>query len=301
MKKIEFIIINLLVTLFSLLPKQGGRYLGIFMGKLWFAFDKKHRIIALHNLSKVYSPKFSPRKIKKIAKNNFIFHAITFFEIIRLKRLSNKQILNEIDSVEGLDNYFSAKKKGKPVFMMSAHFGNWELMAAAAPLIIKHPIYLIARKLDSNALGKITNQIREKTGNKVIDKKQSATRVRQIIKEKQTIGILPDQKAMINVSVEAPFLGYMAKTNRGLALFDLRYKPEIVPIFSYRLKNGKYKLKIFPPLKRPKRTDFKKDIKIYTTIYNDFISREIYKNPEHWFWFHDRWKEKEALFSKKNK
>lgn len=301
MKNAEYIIINAIVTFLSFLPKKTGKNIGIFLGKIWFAFDKKHRLMAIHNLKKIYSDKLSKNQIRQLARNNFIFHAVTFFEIIRLKRLSPKQILSEIESIEGLDNYFKAKNKNRPVFILSAHFGNWELMAVSAPLLLGHPISLIARKLDSDSLDKIIKEIRSKTGNEIIDKKHSATRISKVLRKKATIGILPDQRSMFNVSVIAPFMGHAAKTNRGLALFDLRYGPEIVPIFSYRQKNGKYKIKLLPALKRPVRQNFKQDLKTYTTIYNEVISKEIYKNPDHWFWFHDRWEKKDELFKSKKK
>ncbi|MDY0132980.1 MAG: lysophospholipid acyltransferase family protein [Desulforegulaceae bacterium] len=299
MQKLQTIIINMIANFLSFIPKSTGRYLGIFFGKIWFAFGKKRRFIAIHNLKKIYSDKMSPVEIKKLARKNFIFHSITTFEILRLKRLSKSQIINEIEKVEGFENYLKAKKSNRPIFLLSAHFGNWELMALSAPLILHQPIHLIARKLDFEPLDQLIKTIRRKTGNLVIDKKQSATMISQILRKKGVVGVLTDQRALGNSAVDASFMGHPSKTNKGIALFDLRYKPEIVPIFCYRLENGKYKLKFFPPLKRPLRSDFKKDLKTYTEIYNKVLGEKIYQTPEHWFWFHDRWEKKEDLFGKK--
>lgn len=285
-----------LADLFSKIPKSTGRKLGYIAGRLWFALGKKHRKMAVYNLTKIYGDKLSKKEIFQLARKNFIFHAVTFFEIVRLKRLTPEEVMNEVEEVEGLENYLEAKKSGKPIFILSAHFGNWELMALAAPILMGHPIDVIARKLDFGPLDKVIKKIRVKTGNRVIDKKQNANMIRNALKEKHTIGILPDQRALTTSSVIVPFMGIPAKTNKGLAMFDLRYKPEIVPVFSYRLKNGKYKIKILPMVKRPKRSDLAEDVVKYTAIYNEVISKEIYENPDHWFWFHDRWVKKGKLF-----
>lgn len=301
MNKLQKIILNMIAVFLSFIPKSTGRYIGIFFGKLWFAFDRKHRFMAIHNLKKIYSDKMSFYEIKKLARKNFIFHAVTTVEILRLKRLSPEQIMNEIEEVEGFENFLKAKRAGRPIFLLSAHFGNWELMALSAPLILGEPIHLIARKLDFEPLDALIKGIRKKTGNIVIDKKQSATMISGILRKKGIVGILTDQRSLLNVSVQVPFMGHTAKTNRGLALFDLRYKPEIVPTFCYRLENGKYKMKFYPPVKRPVKSDFKNDLKKYTEIYNKVLSEKIYETPDHWFWFHDRWEKKEEFFGKKKK
>jgi KDO2-lipid IV(A) lauroyltransferase len=301
MNKFQTIIINIIATFLSFIPKNSGKHIGVFFGKLWFAFDRKHRFIAIHNLKKIYSDKMSFREIKKLARKNLIFHAVTTVEILRLKRLSPEQIMDEIEEVEGFENFLKAKKSNRPVFLLSAHFGNWELMALSAPLILGEPIHLIARKLDFEPMDSLIKNIRKKTGNIVIDKKQSATMISGILRKNGVVGVLTDQRALINFSVEVPFMGHMSRTNRGLALFDLRYKPEIVPIFCYRLKNGRYKMKFYPPIKRPLKSNFKKDLIKYTEIYNKVISDKIYETPDHWFWFHDRWEKKEDFFGKKKK
>lgn len=141
-----------LADLFSKIPKSTGRKLGYIAGRLWFALGKKHRKMAVYNLTKIYGDKLSKKEIFQLARKNFIFHAVTFFEIVRLKRLTPEEVMNEIEEVEGLENYLEAKKSGKPIFILSAHFGNWELMALAAPILMGHPIDVIARKLDFGPL-----------------------------------------------------------------------------------------------------------------------------------------------------
>ena len=82
----------------------------------------------------------------------------------------NKNNLDNYVVFEGGYNYLKALQEGRGVMLITAHMGNWELMAASTALKFGKPLAVVVRPLDYEPLNMIAKELRESTGNKIIEK-----------------------------------------------------------------------------------------------------------------------------------
>jgi len=100
---------------------------GRFLGRGSFLANKKHREIALNNLTLAYSNEKSPSEIRILAKKIFGNLGQIVFEIAWFWRLDRRDFHKHF-RIDGLSHFTNALKKNKGVLLLTAHFGNWELM-----------------------------------------------------------------------------------------------------------------------------------------------------------------------------
>jgi KDO2-lipid IV(A) lauroyltransferase len=65
-----------------------------------------------------------------------------------------------------------------------------------------------------------------------------------------------------------------------------------VPAFPVRQKDGRYRIIFEKEVELQRTGDRTKDIEINTEVFTNIIEKYIRKYPDHWFWFHKRWKTK---------
>jgi KDO2-lipid IV(A) lauroyltransferase len=101
---------------------------------------------------------------------------------------------------------------------------------------------------------------------------------------------LIDQNVLRQQAVFVDFFGKKAATTPSLASFSLRTKAPLIPIFCYPTSSHAYHLKIFSPLSTTLGGNYHQEVLKITQICTKIIETQIRKNPDYWFWFHNRWK-----------
>ena len=87
-------------------------------------------------------PEKETKEIIKIAKGVYRHFAMVAAEFFDLPYINRENIHKWVE-VEGLENYQSAIAKGKGLLSIVAHFGNWELMTIAVPILFKANVYCL--------------------------------------------------------------------------------------------------------------------------------------------------------------
>ena len=90
----------------------------------------------------------------------------------------------------------------------------------------------------------------------------------------------------VSEGIKVNFFNKKAYTTTIPAQFVKKFNCKIVPIYIDRVKDIKFKIKIFEPIKF-KETDSVEEI---TLALNSWLEKMIIKNPSKWIWSHDRWK-----------
>ena len=85
----------------------------------------------------------------------------------------NRGNIERVIIYEGFENYARAHAQGKGVLILTAHFGNWELLAYAHGLL-GHPITLVHRPMHNPLFDRAIAAIRTASGTRVIKKKAAA-------------------------------------------------------------------------------------------------------------------------------
>ena len=291
-EKIEYITVCALIYTSKVLPKRFIYKFFDISSILFYKFGKRRSTLTKKNLQLAY-PEKNQAQIEQIAIQAYKNIGITLAEIIMLfnNRLNiNELIINKEEVLEKLQNIKKDAKQG--TIFITAHFSNWEIAAQFLPLN-GFPVTAVGRKGNNELIEKnITTPFREKYGNKNIYKKNAVLKIVKALKNNKNIGVLIDQKAGANESVKANFFGKPADTVNSIAILKLKYDPIILPIFALRQSDGRYKIIVYDPVTytAPKESDQEEKIKKMTQKYNDILEDMIRKNPEQWFWMHNRWR-----------
>ena len=283
----EFMMFHMLKIPISLIPWKLRLSVGKILGSMFFHLDKRHRLIALSNLETAFGSQLSRKERKNIAHNSFMHFGRALMEIIGFHKLKEEQ-KNKLFRVKGEKNIQTALQEGKGILLFTAHYGNWEI--AASYICKKAKLSVIARALDNRLLEKELLKYRMNIGEKVIYKHQATKQILQALRAREVVAFLIDQNVLRSQAVFVDFFGRKAATTPSLAAFYLRTKSPILPAFSFPISSHAYLLKILSPLKMDLKGNYDDDVLKITQICTKIIEDQIRKNPNCWFWFHNRWK-----------
>lgn len=270
----------------GLLRPWSVRAIGNSLGSLFYIISSRYRNVALVNLREAFEEEKSEAEIRKIAKQvfrHFSRGAVEFFYLLSLKR---EQIDGMID-LDGCEHLDKALAEGRGCIVVTAHYGNWELLARK--LVIQgYKVNVIARDSDDPGMTGITTRIRENGGYRVFDKDQPLIGAMRALRNNELLGILPDQNESNGILID--FFSRPAATATGPAVFALKTGAPLVPAFAPRTSDSKYKATVYPPIDFTPSGDEQKDINDLMALINKAIEWEVRSNPSQWLWLHDRWK-----------
>jgi KDO2-lipid IV(A) lauroyltransferase len=272
----------------AVMPRRLNWKLAEIVGWIWYRLDAKHRRIALRNLEIAWRDELDEKERRTLCRNTFNHLARVALEMPYLRKLTVENLESFVTFV-GLEHLRGALEKRKGVLAMTSHFGNWEMMALAFSLA-QNPFHVVVRLLDNRVLDQLINGIRTRGGNQMIPKKGSVKRVLRLLNEGEVVGLLIDQNVDWRDGVFVPFFKEIACTNKALTVLALRTGAPVVPAYNVRQPDGRYKIIIEPEVELIRTGDNTKDIEENTALFNRIIEGYVRRNPDQWFWVHQRWK-----------
>ncbi len=287
----EFILVYCFYLFLNILPPGLSLKIGRFLGIVFYKLDKKHRKHTLNNL-KIAFPDKTEKELNDISVKFYKNLGMVFVEIFRLNKYNESNIDYFVESdFDPVKNIYG--KQG--ILLLTAHFGNWELLAKTFGLK-GYKGNVLARPLDNSYIEKILYNLRTASGNKVIYNRENAVKnIISALNANEIVGFLPDENASKRIGVFVDFFGVKACTMPGMANIAAKTKLPVVPAFIVRIKGKdgnylKHRLIIESPLDIKYTGDRKTDTMNILKMFNEKIEDIIKQNPEQWFWIHNRWK-----------
>ncbi|PHR57358.1 MAG: lipid A biosynthesis acyltransferase [Robiginitomaculum sp.] len=176
----------------------------------------------------------------------------------------------------------------KPAVLISGHFANWEVMAAA---ICQGglPARVSFRHANNPWIDRSITRIRLAYGIPELSAKggAGAKEMLEAMKQGQSVTFLNDQK--FNQGIAVSFFGQELMTAPGPARLALRFDAPILPVSIVRLPKARFRVNFHPPLSVSTHAD--RNVAIAQTVeqINQFLEARIVRHPESWFWVHRRW------------
>lgn len=280
-------LVDIFLVCFRVIPTPLRRALFIGVSRMFHLLIPRQRLIATHNLRRAF-PEKSEGEILKIARGVYRNMGIVAAEFFDIPRLTKENIAAQVEA-EGLENCWKTLEKGQGLLLFSAHFGNWELEAAAAALLIK-PAVVIYRPLDSPLLDHLVLQVRSATGNIPLAKEHAMRPMLRALKQNGILGILIDQNMAWYEGVFVNYFGRPACTTDGLALLALHTEAPVLPAYMVRLPDGRYRLVFGPEVEVIRTGDRNADVLTNTQRFTKVIEQIVRRYPDQWLWVHQRWK-----------
>lgn len=286
------ILVRLILGICRKLPRPLILKIAYWISDIVRWIDKRHRRIALANLSIAF-PGLSKEKKGTILRECYRNFGRLVVETARIPLLNRDNIERfvEYHPVYGLENYIRTREKGRPVIFLGAHFGAWELLPAAHA-IYGYPLAFIVRPIDNRYLDSLLKGIRCLNGNQVIPKWGSVKELLRRIKEGFDIGILMDQRAARHEGVMVDFFGRKSSCSFIVPMLSMRTGCPVIPAsIDYDPERDRHIIMVKPPLRFVSTGNRRSDLHENTRICMMAIEEMIRERPGLWLWMHRRWKE----------
>lgn len=264
-----------LLTFFGALPVNVRRFFGATLGLLFALIPTRERQIARLQLSLFMSPSGGAALTSRVYRSL----GITAAESLNLSPL-----LHRGDAVryQGLDMLAGLVNRGGGVIALTAHTGNWDLLAG--DLVHRGiPITTVGKEARLPFFQRLLGDLRGRNGVKTLWRAEE-TSVRELINELERgrlIAALIDQDTRV-ASTWVPFFGVAAKTPSALVELALRRQVPMISAFIFRESSGSYRcfLEELPA----------SSIEGVLLEYHRRLEGYLRLYPEQWVWFHKRWR-----------
>jgi KDO2-lipid IV(A) lauroyltransferase len=255
-----------------------------------WATDAKHRKIGRINL-RIAFPEMEAREAARIVRLCYLRIGTAAAEFVHIPKMDRKYVEEHI-RIEGVEHIRrSEREQGSGVLAMTGHFGNWELSSHAYGTVFA-PVAFIVRPIADSAWDRIVTERRERSGNRVIRKFDSAKEVMREVRRGTMIGILIDQNVDRNKGVLVDFFTKKAYTTDGIARMALALRTNIHPGFIFRDPERKFHhtLRFGPAVPMDPEAPREEEVLRLTRRCNEELENVIREDPTQWLWFHRRWK-----------
>jgi KDO2-lipid IV(A) lauroyltransferase len=182
-----------------------------------------------------------------------------------------------------------AYKKGKGVIILTAHFGNWELLAQCSTVKLGFPLNVVVKTQSNPLINQTINKRRLLFGNRTIPMETSLREILRALRNGEAVGLVADQAApKENVPIE--FFGTMVPTHQGPSAFCLKMGCPMVAAFTVRQPDGTYDAFLQEVPSQDLQGDNEENVIELTRRHVKITEDFIRKHPDHWMWQHKRWK-----------
>ncbi|WP_413288003.1 lysophospholipid acyltransferase family protein [Bdellovibrio sp. HCB337] len=284
--------IKILSYFLFLLPRSWVRALGSFIGFLWIDLLRVRRDVVFGNLAIAF-PEWSEKERIRVGRESVYNMGRGFFEFFTVPHLNQKWLQNEV-VFEGQENLKKALEKGKGILALSLHLGNGDL-ASTAIVMSGQPVTIITKVFKNKFINDLWFSFRGAKGVRYIDAHGDKTSfdILKALKRQEAVVFVVDQFMGRPYGIATTFFGKRTGTAYGLALFALKTKAPVVPIYTYEGADKKMHV-VFGdevPVLDLVTEDKDATILAITQRFNDKIEEIVRSHPEQWMWVHRRWKD----------
>ena len=275
--------------LLMLLPRSWALTLAKAAGNLAFMLVSRQREKALKSLRLAFGTEKPEEEIQEIARGVFQNFAQTAIEILRLPRLSRERLASLVDLGDAVQVYESLLAEGKGLIAITAHIGNWELLAGTFGLMGFRGA-VIARKIYYDPYNRWIVGLRKSIAVPTIYREGASREILKVLGRGEIIGMLPDQDIDSLRGVFVNFFGRPAYTPVAPVRLALQYGTPILPNFLIRQKDGRYKIILGEVIRTSAGDRSESAVTEATEKWMRSFEEVIRQYPDQWGWMHDRWK-----------
>jgi len=273
------------------LPFERASDFGAFVGRLAFHLLARRRRIAEENIARALGADVpgggDPVAVRALARSAFEQLGRSFLEFLALPAQSPESLVARV-TFEGFDPMMARLREGKGAIMITAHFGNWELLGAVVGVKTGRVKYLLPAQTNP-AADAYLNDVRRRLG---IEPLQIGFGMRsglRALREGAFVGMLPDQDAR-KVGLHVPFFGRLASTHTAPARLAMSARCPIMVALLTREGPGRFRARLRRVLTPDAAAPEAAEVERLTRLMNEAIEEGIRERPEHWYWIHRRWK-----------
>lgn len=228
-------------------------------------------------------PELPPDEVRRIVRDVPVNATRTLIEIHSGEDFKRVAAAAPIRGAEGMAAIEAAHASGRPVIMLSGHFGNYDVprAALAARGIPVGGLYMPMKNRHYNA--RYVERIAAISGPVFPRGRRGLAEMVRYLRGGGVVGLLIDQRMAHGEPLQ--FFGKPAWTALSAAEMAVKYDALILPVYGRRVADGlEFELIVEPPLPHG-------DPATMTQAFNDSLERQVRAHMEQWLWLHRRWRD----------
>lgn len=241
------------------------------------------RMVVEQNLRNAF-PQFSKAQLQSALKQFYMHFTDTLVETYAMLAMRKDRLPRRIrvKNPELLNRYHA---EGKSVIAVGGHFGNWEWLGTALPLLSPYPVLAAYRPLSNPSIDRLMREIRSIHGTRLLPDTQIYRAMRSSTEPVLTY-LIADQSPLPENARWLPFLNQETPVFMGPEKMARACNAVVVFLAMRRIQRGYYEVEVLPVTENPQGED---DL-VITKRHLELLENEIQSMPSAWLWSHKRWK-----------
>lgn len=281
----------------TVLPRELALFLAQQGARLGYRLVGRQRKKTLENLRQAYGSQKTPAEIEALAKRVFENFALTGVELLQFKKLNDEKVSRFVDFGDAFKVYDTLLAEGKGLISVTAHIGNWELLAGTFGLK-GYRGAVLARRIYYEPYNRWVVGLRAALNVPTIYRDDSSREILKRLARGEIIGLLPDQDIDSLKGIFVEFFGRPAYTAIAPVRLALTTGSPVLPNFMIRTGRARYKLILGKVIRPEIETSREEAVQKYTQEWMRQFEEAIRAYPEQWAWMHNRWKTKPEAIRK---
>ncbi len=284
----------ILVPLFRLgnwiirtLPPRLRYPLAALTGRCAFYLMPRRRRIAYENYGQVLGVPWNDPLAKRTARHAFGNYFKMIADFILMYSLSPEEIRRMVRP-EGIEHIDRALAGGKGAIVVTAHIGNWDMLAAASA-VYGYPISAVVNELRAGGINDLVVSSRKRIGMGIIPLAGSLRNIFKALARNELVALASDLYSG-DRGVSVTFFNRPATLPAGPAAIALKTGVPIIPVWLRRRPDNLYVAEVEAPLEVSRTGDTAHDIQVTTERIVQFFERIIRREPDQWLVFLPVWR-----------
>ncbi len=259
------------------------------LGNIWWFGSRKHRERAVGNVRRSF-PELSARQHERIARRSMQHLAMFAIEVMFTTRKVSIGTWSDHAELRDFQRTLSLLlDRHRGLIMLTGHYGNWEILGYILATL-GFSTTSIARPLDNPYINQWVLGVREKMGQRILDKKGALEDVPAVLENGGAVGFIADQNAG-KKGMFVDFFGRKASTYKSIGLLAIQHNVPVV--IGYARRKGDrfvYEMGTQDIIYPADWADQDDPLRYITQRYTRAIEDFVRADPTQYLWVHRRWK-----------
>ncbi|MGV3706671.1 MAG: lysophospholipid acyltransferase family protein [Arcticibacter sp.] len=288
MKKVLKSLIRYPLYIVSLLPFRVLYFLADLVYILLYHVIKYRRTVVMGNLRNSFPEKTSA-ELSRIEKRFYLNLVDVMVETLKMASMSEASIQKRLH-ITNQDEIRKFYNQGRPVMIVTAHYGNWEWGSPIISSLYPEPCMVVYKPLSDKNFEQIMNGWRSRFGAIMVPMKNTLRALHACKSKTFSLALVGDQTPVQSeTQYFTDFLNQRTPIFLGIEKIAMKRNMPVIYAHLDRVRRGFYECHLTTLFENPETTA---EYEI-TETHTRFLEKIIIRKPEMWLWSHKRWKFKE--------
>jgi lauroyl/myristoyl acyltransferase len=259
---------------------------------VYYAWAAKRRV-TIANMARVLGTTPSDPRARFLARLSWRNYGRYLSDFFYLPSASRQEILDRMHDETPAPGAFAlvdqALRPGKGAFLVSLHFGAWDV--AAVYVASQHPMHILVESFDDPRMDKLVMDQRQQVGLGILRIEKTPRQILRVLAQNGIVGVALDKPVLPSEGVPVRFFGRTCYVPGGIAALALRSGAAILP--GYCRYDPEYSTTYYVsagPVIFPEATGNREaDVQRLTQQAFDALEAIVRRFPEQWAMFRPFW------------